>query len=824
MDSQYTLSKIAKITNGQLKKGVDLSKITRLAFDSRLVFDAEGVLFFALQSGQNDGHAYISELYQKGVRAFVVLNSYQPPAHLKDANWIQVNRPLDALQMLATYHRQQFNVEVLAITGSNGKTIVKEWMAQFINNDFPLVRSPRSYNSQIGIPLSVWEMNSKHQLAIFEAGISQPGEMHKLQEIITPTIGLITNIGTAHQENFASPRALLNEKLELFKDVSILLFCADSEMITQEVQRRWQNKRFLTWGRGDNADLRLLSEEDGQGQDTVLTFKWKSSMFKVVLPFSDLVSIENVMPVILFALHRGYQPEVITQRVKGLEQVAMRMERKEGVNGCLIINDSYNSDFTSLEVALNFLDQQAKKKGMERVLILSDLFQTGYQDEVLYPRVADLIATKNIAIFIGVGPKMVQYASLFRESDHFFSTTEELLANISSLSFKDDAVLVKGARSFEFERVSDLLEQKQHNTIMEVNLDALVNNLNVFKQHLKPTTKVLAMVKAFSYGSGSYEIAALLQHQKVNFLGVAFADEGMELRRNGITLPIIVMNPEIKSFGQMLKYDLEPEIYSFHILDEFDKAARDHGVTESKIHIKLDTGMNRFGFLPSEGDELVKQLKLKKRLKVSSLFSHLAGSDEEVHDEFTLQQIKAFDKFSQYLKKELGYSFIRHILNSAGVERFSEYQFDMVRVGIGMYGLSSTNDVKMQNVLSLKTYVSQVKKIDEMRTVGYGRKGVLESGDSIAVIPVGYADGLNRHLSNGVGEVLIGGHLFPIVGNVCMDTCMINVTGGNVKEGDEVVIFGDDYSVAIMAEKLNTIPYEIMTSINQRVKRVYFRE
>ncbi|HKL72332.1 MAG TPA: bifunctional UDP-N-acetylmuramoyl-tripeptide:D-alanyl-D-alanine ligase/alanine racemase, partial [Marinilabiliaceae bacterium] len=807
---------------GELHAGPEESEITRLSFDSRLVFDPKGVLFFAFQSGQNDGHDYIPELYQKGVRMFVVRNSFEPAAHMNLASWLRVSDPLKSLQQIAAFHRKKFNTEVLAITGSNGKTIVKEWLAQLFNNDFPLVRSPRSYNSQIGVPLSVWEMNSTHRLAIFEAGISHPGEMIRLKEIIQPTVGIITNIGTAHKENFTSSASILKEKLKLFEDVEILLYNRDSNIIHQAVNTLWSEKKFITWGRGTNSDLQLLSIEEGEL--TKLSFQWEESQFELELPFGDLVSIENTIPVVLFALYKGYSPDIIAQRVLNLEQVAMRMERKAGLNNCLIINDSYNSDFTSLEVALDFLDQQAKKKGMERTLILSDLLQTGYKDEEIYPRVAKLISTKNITRLIGVGPKMFKYSSFFRNSDRFFISTEELLSAISSFSFRDEAILIKGARSFAFERVSDLLEQKQHSTIMEVNLNAFVNNLNVYKQYLKPTTKVLAMVKAFGYGSGSYEIAAALQHQKVDYLGVAFADEGMELRRNGITLPIIVMNPEIKSFGQMLEFGLEPEIYSLHTLKAFDRVARDYGATQTNIHLKLDTGMNRFGFSLFEGGELFQLLKQKPHLKVCSLFSHLVGSDEEKHDNFTNQQVEIFEDFSKKLEAQLGYSFIRHILNSAGIERFPQFQFDMVRVGIGLYGFSSVNDSRMQNVLSLKSYVSQIKNIHEKSTVGYGRKGVLNGGDSLAVIPVGYADGLSRQLSNGVGEVRIGKQLFPIVGNVCMDTCMVNVTGGNVKEGDEVIIFGDDFSLSLMAEKLNTIPYEIMTSISQRVKRIYFRE
>lgn len=817
METGYLLSEIAQMSGGTLL-GDSSSKILRLFFDSRLVFEPEGALFFALKGGQNNGHYYIPELYSKGVRFFVVDRDYKPAPAMTDAGWVFVDDTLKALQDVAAFHRRQYHPQVLAVTGSNGKTIVKEWLAQALNDDVPMVRSPRSYNSQIGVPLSVWQLNARHRLAVFEAGISRKGEMSRLKEIIQPTLGLITNIGTAHLENFESQDAILDEKLGLFDDVEVLFYSRDAQLIHEAVMARWPHKKCFTWGRHPESDLRLISSGE------TLTFQWKGKRFEAEIPFVDFVSVENVMPVVLFMLFRGYNESLIAQRVAALEPVAMRMERKEGLNNCLIINDSYNSDFTSLEIALDFLDQQGRQKAMSRTVILSDMLQTGYADSLLYPRVAELLQSRKIDRLIGVGDHIINYQSSFRTGDRFFRSTDELLAALPGFSFRNEAILIKGARSFAFERVSDLLEQKQHCTVMEVNLDALINNLNVFRQHLNPNTRVLAMVKAFSYGSGSYEIAAALQYHKVDYLGVAFADEGMELRRAGITLPIIVMNPELKTFGQMLEYGLEPEVYSFKVLKAFERAVRESGIPEASVHIKLDTGMNRFGFEASDADELVRTIKAMPHIKVRSVLSHLVGSDDVKHDDFTHRQIDIFDGFTAYLKSKLGYSFIRHILNSAGIERFSENQYEMVRIGIGMYGLSAVNDARMQNVVTLKSYVSQVREVHDDATVGYGRKGFIKTGGKLAVIPVGYADGLNRHLSNGVGEVLINGQLYPIIGNICMDTCMIDVSNSNVLEGDEVIIFGDDYPVTVLSDKLNTIPYEVLTGISRRVKRIYYRE
>ncbi len=801
----------------------DNEPVHRIVIDSRLVFEPAGSVFFALRGSRHDGHQFINDLVKKGVRNFVVNNRYQIPNEFKGANFFVVNNVLESLQKLATRHRESFNIPVVAITGSNGKTIVKEWLSQLIGNDENLVRSPRSYNSQVGVPLSVWQMNNQSTMAIFEAGISRKGEMQNLADIIKPDFGLFTNIGTAHQQSFSSELEKLDEKLLLFKDVKVVFYCRDHETVHARINENLKTVEKITWGRHPDSDLRISNININDS--TKVKLAWKGEEFEWEIPFSEKVSLDNSILASLFLLKYGYSQAELKKRLMKLHAVAMRMEQKEGINGTLLINDSYNSDFTSLEIALDFLDQQGRKKGMKRTIILSDMFQTGLPDEVLYPQVASLVKARNIDRLIGVGPVISSFAHLFGIDDRFFINTGELLLSINQFLFKHEAILIKGSRTFEFERLTDWLELKQHSTVMEVNLNALVNNLNVLRSGLKPETKVLAMVKAFSYGSGSFEIAGVLQHQNVDYLGVAFADEGMELRKAGITLPIMVMNPEEKSFGQMLRYGLEPEIYSLRILNAFNKAVEQEGLDNILVHLEIDTGMFRLGFFDFEIEKLVEILKKMPRLKVQSVFSHLVGSDETEHDQFTQTQIDRFKKACLKLNEGLKYNFWRHILNSAGVERYPGAQFEMVRIGIGLYGISSIKENNLENVITLKTYISQLKKVKAGETIGYSRADKIEKDGVVAVIPVGYADGLNRNLSRGRGSVMVRNSLVPIVGNICMDMCMINVSDlETVEEGDEVIIFGDNYPVIEMARKLGTIPYEILTGISRRVKRIYFKE
>jgi alanine racemase len=819
----YTPEQLAGACQGRLTKNVDLV-VARLLIDSRLVYDASESLFIALKGNKHDGHQFLQQLVGKGVRNFVVKCGAIPNGLTSEANWIEVDDPAKALQKIGAFHRSGFQIPVLGITGSNGKTIVKEWITQMMGSDVFIARSPRSYNSQIGVPVSVWHLNHTSQLGIFEAGISLPGEMRYLQDIIQPTIGLFTTLGQAHQENFSSLEEKLNEKLVLFKNVSTILYDCDQILVDEMMMSLFPDKELLTWGRSEKATLQLLSEDE-INEKKHLMLKWGIDIFEVVIPFSDQVSVENALPLVLFMLHWGYQPGDIIEKLAGLVPVAMRMEQKEGINDNLVINDTYNADFTSLEVALDFLVQQSRKKGIKRTVILSDLLQTGIPDRELYPLVATLINEKQIDRFVGVGPAMVRYASRFEVPvSSFYETTEEMLDALSSFHFRGEAILVKGSRKYCFERIVQRLELQRHATVMEINLDALVHNLNRYRRLLGPDTQLLAMVKAFSYGSGSYEIAAALQYQNVDYLGVAFADEGIELRRAGIATPIIVMNPEEKSFLQMLDHNLEPEIYGFNVLEDFNSVVQAGASDVVPIHVKVDTGMNRMGFLESEIDELAVRLKMMPSLKIKSVFSHLAGSDDETHDSFTLQQIKVFEQICKRLKRKLNTDFRMHILNSAGIERFPNARFDMARLGIGLYGFGTGKIEDLRNVVTLKSYISHIKPVAGYETVGYGRAGMLQRDGLIGVVPVGYADGLNRHLSTRRGKMMINGRLAPIVGSVCMDMCMVDLTDIQAEEGDEVIVFGDDYPLTNMAKQLDTIPYEILTSISRRVTRVYYKE
>jgi alanine racemase len=818
----YSPEQLSIACNGRLTMNVS-SVVSRLLIDSRSVYDAPDSLYFALKGNHHDGHQFLHSLYVRGVRTFVVREGEIPIKFKEKANWIEVSDTRDALQKIAGFHRSRFTIPVLGITGSNGKTIVKEWITQLIGNDIFVARSPRSYNSQVGVPLSLWHLNERSEIGIFEAGISQPGEMMRLQQIIRPDMGLFTTLGQAHQQNFSSLEEKLDQKLLLFKDAGVIFYNSDQSLVHQAICDKFPDKTLFTWGRSEVSHLQLVEEAEVD-EKMHLKLKWKDDFFVLTLPFTDRVSVENVLPATLFLLVRGYAPEYIEQRVASLVPVAMRLEQKEGINQNLLINDTYNSDFTSLEVALDFLVQQSRKKGVRRTVVLSDLLQTGIPENELYPLVATLIQEKKIDRFIGVGPALGRYAPLFDEDACFFESTDDFLRSIQTFHFKGEAILVKGSRRFFFERIVMRLEKQRHATVMEINLDALMHNLNQYRRLLSPDTRVLAMVKAFSYGSGSYEIASVLQHQNIDYLGVAFADEGMELRKAGIVTPIIVLNPEEKSFGQMVTYNLEPEIYSFRVLEAFNAAAVAEGHERVNVHIKVDTGMNRMGFLEGEIPKLIVRLKEMSMLNVKSVFSHLAGSDDQVYDAFTNQQIQKFERICNLLHSALPADFMRHILNSAGIERFPDARFDMVRLGIGLYGFGAGEIEDLRNVVTLKSYISQVKPVSGSETVGYNRAGVLQGDGYIGIVPVGYADGLNRHLSNGQGKMMVNGHLAPIVGNICMDMCMIDISDIQVDEGDEVIVFGDNYPLTNMARQLDTIPYEILTSISRRVTRVYFKE
>ena len=819
----YTLQKIAEIT-GSTFSGDSSIVIRNISVDSRVKIYPEGTLFFALVGIRHDGHIFISELYSSGVRYFVVssrINEDEFPG----ASFIYTKNTLEALQSLASFHRSIFGMPVIAITGSNGKTVVKEWISGSLSRNTNVVSSPKSYNSQTGVPLSVWAMNNSHNIAVFEAGISQPGEMEKLEKIIRPTIGVFTNIGEAHQENFESSEQKAYEKSRLFTNCNMLVYNKDNSIVNDIMSRpEFSRMEHITWSFCNNNATLLLRIIPGINGGVIIKVSYPE--FSISFPFSDKASVENAATVITVLFALGQTPEFIRERLSILNKVEMRLEQKQGINNCTLINDSYNSDFGSLSIALDFLNQQLQNRS--GTLILSDILQSGRNPRELYSDIAGMVRSKNISRFIGIGSDLSLQKDLFQEMDsEFYLSTEDFIKRLSKIVFDNEAILVKGSRVFRFERIVSELEEKAHESVLEINLDTLVGNLNHLKSLLPRKTKIAAMVKAFSYGSGSYEIANILQYHRVDYLAVAFADEGKVLRQKGITIPIMVMNPEVGGYDQIIHYNLEPEIFSMSSLAAFRKAVEAAGLNNYPVHIKLDTGMHRLGFQKEEIGALVKAIsEAIPVLKVISIFSHLAAADDPGLDEFTKGQINLFKNMSDRLISKSGRNdIIRHILNSAGVERFPEAAFDMARIGIGLYGISAVKDSALKQVSTLKSTILQIKKINPGESVGYGRRHTVINRESIGIIPIGYADGLRRSLGNGRGSVIVNGKPVPIIGNICMDMCMVNLSGiKNVKEGDEVIFFGPDYHINIMAEQLETIPYEVLTSVSSRVKRVYYKE
>lgn len=824
----HSIAEIARIMKGKFIQSFDESMlINDLLTDSRRLVSPEGCLFFALQSKRNDGHKFVEELYNKGVRNFVLQKEPENLLLLHEANLILVKDSLLALQQLAAAHRKQFNAEVIGITGSNGKTIVKEWLYQLMYEDKNIVRSPKSFNSQIGVPLSVWQMNSSHELAIFEAGISEPDEMDRLQPIIAPTIGIFTNLGHAHDENFINRNQKTGEKLKLFTKVEMLIYCLDHKELQEGILKSGilKNIRTFTWSRNEKSDLSIKSVVHAAHQTTISGL-YRNRFMEISIPFIDEASVENAIHCWSVMLLLEYDPELIAKRMKQLQPVAMRLEMKEGINNCTIINDSYNSDIDSLSIALDFLNQQ--KQHRKKTVILSDILQSGLSDAYLYQEIASLLDHKHIDRIIGIGKAISKQAASFTIEKLFFTSTSDFLSKFPLSSFSNETILLKGARIFEFEQISEILQQKTHETVLEINLNALVHNLNYYRSQLNPGVKLMAMVKAFSYGSGSYEIANLLQFHHADYLTVAYADEGVELRKAGINLPIMVMNPDEESFDSMLKHCLEPEIYSFRVLRMLEDALQKFSSDQTGIgvHLKIDTGMHRLGFDPSETEDLISHLKENPRIRISSVFSHLAGSDDIELDDFTRQQVDLFREVSDSIITAFDYPILRHISNTAGIGRFPDAQFDMVRLGIGLYGISPV-PAEQQNLLTvstLKSSISQIKQVKANETVGYNRSWKAESDATIGIVPIGYADGLSRRLSNGRGHLMVNGHVVPIVGKVCMDMCMIDITGIPAREGDEVIIFGKEMPITRLAEEMESIPYEILTGISRRVKRIYFEE
>ena len=819
----YSIEKIASLIGARLE-GLreDARRIDWLLTDSRSLAFPESTLFFALRTRTGDGHRYIADLYRRGVRSFVVGPKFlTSDAGLAEAVFLVVPSPLKALQRLAERHREEYALPVVGITGSNGKTIVKEWLYQLLAPSRRVTRSPRSYNSQVGVPLSVCLLTGETELAIFEAGISQPDEMAALRAIVQPTVGVMTNIGAAHQENFASMEEKCIEKLSLFKDAEALVYNQDDETIRACLPLSGFRGQRVAWSKTDSAAFVYVKSIEVQQGGIHILYIYKGQEHDVSIPFDDDASLENALHCLTLCLYLGFTPAYMAERMPLLEAVAMRLEVKAGVRGLTLINDSYNSDINSLNIALDFAERRAPE-GF--VLVLSDIQQSGMLPVQLYGQVADMISHHHVTRLIGVGEAISSQHTLFGLKKTFYPSAEALLASGTLEELHDEVVLLKGARAAGFEALTEALVQKVHETTLEVNLEAVGANLSYYRSFMKPETKMVCMIKASGYGAGSIEMAKTLQDRGVDYLAVAVADEGADLRTAGITGDIIVMNPELSSFQTLFDHRLQPEVYSFELLEALIRAAKRRGITNFPVHIKLDTGMHRLGFDPlRDMPQLIDRLRHQAALIPRSVFSHFAGADSPQFDDYSAEQFRLFDEASRQLQRAFPHKILRHICNSAGIERFPERHLDMVRLGIGLYGINPITNGIINNVCSLKTTILQVRDVSADSTVGYSRRGQLKRPSRIAAIPIGYADGLNRHLGCGKGYCLVGGQQAPYVGNICMDVCMIDVTDIPCNVGDTVEIFGDHLPVTTLSDWLETIPYEVLTGVSERVKRVYFQ-
>lgn len=815
----YTVDSIREIVKGTFLTGGAPAPIAHLVYDSRAIAFPADSLFFALHTVHQDGHRFIGDAYRKGVRHFVVDRVVDTDPYT-DATFLLVEDTLQALQQIARHHRAQFRLPVIGITGSNGKTIVKEWLYHLLNEHYSIVRSPKSYNSQVGVPLSVWQIAGQHTLGIFEAGISQPGEMERLAPIIQPTIGILTNIGEAHDEGFLSLAHKLQEKLKLFETASVVI---GPEALLRPTGLQ---QELFTWGTADSATLQVLRSEKGP-ESTTLTARYRGEQHHITIPFTDEASIQNALTCWCTLLLLGLAPGVISARFASLHPVDMRLQLVRGINNCTLVNDSYSADLTSLGIALSFMAQQQATQ--QHTAILSDFAESGKSAEELYRLIAESLRHHHVEKVIAIGEGISTHLPRHLAPGvrlQTYASTEDFVRTFKSSAFQNETVLVKGARRFQFERIVQLLQTKVHQTFLEINLNAVAHNLKQYQGLLQPGTRVMAMVKAFAYGSGGAEIASVLQYNNAAYLGVAYADEGIELRRGGITLPIMVMNADEASFPSLIEYNLQPVIYSHHLLQLFEQYLDEQGLTSYPVHIELETGMNRLGFPPSEIEALCRHLGRMPFIKVESVFSHLAASEDTAQDDYTAQQAAIFQQSVGLLEAALPYPFLKHIANSAAIIRHPHLQMDMVRLGIGLYGVEiATDKLDLEPVATLRATIAQLKRLHPGETVSYNRRGMVKEESLIATVRIGYADGYSRRLGNGVGRMWVNGHMAPVIGTVCMDMTMIDVTGvPGVQEGDEVIIFGRQLPVEQVAEWAGTIPYEIMTGVSGRVKRVYFQE
>lgn len=815
---EISTSNLASIVGGDVLQSEHSDKIIKqLIIDSRKLMAPTGAVFFAIDGKHHDGHQHIEDLYKKGVRIFIVEKSI--PVHsFPEATVIRVQSSIAALQACASYRRNQFQIPIVAITGSNAKTIVKEWLSQVLSTEYSIVKSPRSYNSQIGVPLSVWAINERHTIGIFEAGISTVNEMQALQKIIQPTIGIFTNIGSAHDEGFQSRQEKIREKLKLFSACETLIYCSDHKDVHDEI--RAAKLPTFNWSLNESAyaEYKIAKKDSVQTHIDVRVKELHGSFY---LPFVDEASIENALHIATTLFYLGYSIQEVSRKLSALQPVEMRLELKEANNGCYIIDDSYNNDLAGLTIALDFLEHV--KQSEIKTIILSDVLESGLDLATLYKEAASSLTAAKVHKVIAIGKEIQELKKWYSGAADYYDTTEDFLKSLKKHHFEKEIILIKGARVFQFEKIVSRLQHKVHETVLEINLDALIHNLNVYRSRLKPSTKIMCMVKAFSYGSGGFEIAQLLQYHGVDYLAVAYADEGARLRENGIALPIMVMNPTLSSFDTILRYELEPEIYEPVLLQQIIEYATAKQ-KQIGIHVKVDTGMKRLGFEKKDIEVVAQHLQANSNVKVVSVFTHLAASDGAEHDAFTKHQLASFDEITNTLSKALDYSFLKHAANSSGIMRFPDAHYNMVRLGIGLYGVESAGlyQNELQAISVFKTHISQIKEITTEESVGYSRRGRVTKPSKIATIAVGYADGYSRRFGNGVGEVLVNGVRCPIIGNVCMDMSMVDVTKAHANQGDEVILFGENLSVSELASKIGTIPYEILTSVGERVKRIFY--
>lgn len=813
----YSIQTICDAINGRFIQHTADHEIAYLLYDSRRVQVAGESLFFAIVTAGNDGHRFLAQAHKQGVRNFVVQQEADL-TQLPDSNVILVSNTLQALQELAAHHRKLFQIPILGITGSNGKTVVKEWLYQLLCDDYNIVRSPKSFNSQIGVPLSVWQLSAQHTLGIFEAGISRPGEMEPLAQIIQPTIGILTNIGTAHDEGFRSHEEKLHEKLKLFEHAEIVI--GNYELLHDKLPVG----KLFSWSKSSPATVQVLAT-DKRKEGATITLSYAGQLFQIPIPFGDRASVENAITCACVLLYLKTDIEKKRLTFSALHAVDMRLHLVRGINNCTLINDSYSADLTSLHIALSFLKQQST--GQKRTAVLSDFFESGRSDEALYHNIRDLLLKYGVEKIIGIGEKIGTFLQPLLPSNieaYFYSSTGPFVRQFRSSLFNNEIILLKGARVYHFERIAQLLEYKVHQTQLEINLNAIAHNLKQYQTFLKPHVKVMAMVKAFAYGSGGAEIASVLQFHNVDYLGVAYADEGVELRKGGITVPIMVLNVDESSFAALIEYNLQPVVFSFPLLQHFEAYLNAQAIQRWPVHLEIETGMNRLGIALADVAAVAKHIAASTLLKIESAFTHLAASEDPAQDAFTQQQLQLFQKSISILQEYISYPFLAHISNSAAIVRHPELQLDLVRLGIGLYGIGEKK-LDLQPAATLRSTIAQIKHVKPGETVSYNRRGVVTRDSVIATVRIGYADGYSRKFSNGVGKMVVAGTLAPVIGTVCMDMTMLDVTDiDGVREGDAVIVFGAELPVQELSRWINTIPYEIMTGISQRVKRVYFQE